>query len=57
MQSPLEMTSILLAYVFLSVYAGPRLMANYKPFQLKTAMIIYNICMVTLNTYIVYEVG
>ncbi|XP_008283977.1 elongation of very long chain fatty acids protein 1a [Stegastes partitus] len=55
MQSPIQMTSILLAYVFLSVYVGPRLMANRKPFGLKTAMIVYNLSMVLLNAYIVYE--
>lgn len=56
MQSPVQMTSILLAYVFLSVYVGPRLMANRKPFRLNTAMIVYNLSMVLLNTYIVCEV-
>lgn len=56
MESPVEMTSILLAYVFFSVYVGPRLMANRKPFRLNTAMIIYNLSMVLFNAYIVYEV-
>ncbi|XP_071376895.1 elongation of very long chain fatty acids protein 1a [Centroberyx affinis] len=55
MQSPIEMTSILLAYVFFSVYVGPRLMANRKPFRLNTTMIVYNFAMVALNAYIVYE--
>lgn len=57
MQSAVQMTSILLAYVFFSVYVGPRLMANRKPFRLNTAMIIYNLSMVLFNAYIVYEVG
>lgn len=56
MQSPVQMTSILLAYVFFAVYVGPRLMANRKPFRLNTAMIIYNLSMVLFNAYIVYEV-
>lgn len=56
MQGPVQMTSILLAYVFFSVYVGPRLMANRKPFRLNTAMIVYNLSMVWLNAYIVYEV-
>lgn len=55
MQSPIHMTSILLGYVFLSVYIGPRLMANRKPFSLKTPMIVYNLSMVLMNAYIVYE--
>lgn len=56
MQSPLQMTSILAAYVLFSVYIGPRMMANRKPFGLNRAMITYNLCMVSLNAYIVYEV-
>lgn len=56
MQSPVQMTTILMAYVVFSVYIGPRLMANRKPFRLNTVMIIYNLSMVLLNAYIVYEV-
>ncbi|KPP71413.1 elongation of very long chain fatty acids protein 1-like [Scleropages formosus] len=56
MQSPVQMTAILFGYLFLVLYAGPRFMANRKPFQLTSAMIIYNFSMVALNAYIVYEV-
>lgn len=56
MQSPVQVNAILLAYVFFSVNIGPRLMANRKPFHLNTAMVIYNLSMVLLNAYIVYEV-
>lgn len=56
MQSPVEMTFILLAYVVFAVSVGPRLMANRKPFGLNMAMIVYNLSMVLLNGYIVYEV-
>lgn len=56
MQSPVEMTLILLAYVVFAVSVGPRLMANRKPFSLNSAMIVYNLSMVLLNGYIVYEV-
>lgn len=56
MQSPVQMTLILLGYLFFVLYAGPRLMANRKPFQLTSAMIIYNFSMVVLNAFIVYEV-
>ncbi|XP_076837496.1 elongation of very long chain fatty acids protein 1a [Brachyhypopomus gauderio] len=55
MQSPVQMTLILLGYVFLVLYVGPRYMANRKPYNLKTAMVIYNFCMVASNAYIVYE--
>lgn len=57
MQGPMLMTTILLAYVFFSLYVGPRLMANRKAFHLNTAMLVYNLSMVLLNAYIVYEVS
>ncbi|XP_077077608.1 elongation of very long chain fatty acids protein 1a [Siphateles boraxobius] len=55
MQSPIQMTLILLSYVFLVLCVGPRFMANRKPFSLKTTMIVYNFSMVAFNSYIVYE--
>lgn len=55
MQGPVKMTLILLGYVIFSMYVGPRLMANRKPLGLNTAMIVYNLCMVLLNAFIVYE--
>ncbi|KAM9440067.1 elongation of very long chain fatty acids protein 1a isoform 1-T2 [Clarias gariepinus] len=55
MQSPIQMTLILVSYVCFVLYCGPRYMANRKPYDLKTAMIIYNFCMVFFNAYIVYE--
>ncbi|CAB1324656.1 unnamed protein product [Coregonus sp. 'balchen'] len=55
MQSPVNMTAILLTYIFFVLVAGPRFMANRKPFQLKEAMITYNFTMVAMSTFIVYE--
>uniref|UniRef100_A0A672L7D1 Elongation of very long chain fatty acids protein n=1 Tax=Sinocyclocheilus grahami TaxID=75366 RepID=A0A672L7D1_SINGR len=57
MGSPVSMSAILLAYLFFALYAGPKFMANRKPFQLKEAMIIYNLSLVGLSAYIVYEVS
>jgi len=56
MGTPVNMSAILLAYLFFVLYAGPKFMANRKPFQLKEAMIIYNLSLVVLSAYIVYEV-
>ncbi len=56
MASPVSMSAVLLAYLFFVLYVGPRFMANRKPFQLKEAMIIYNLSLVGLSAYIVYEV-
>ncbi|XP_056600250.1 elongation of very long chain fatty acids protein 1a [Triplophysa dalaica] len=55
MQSPIQMTLILLGYVFFVLYAGPRFMANRKPLRLNTAMVFYNFFMVAYNAYVVYE--
>lgn len=55
MQSPIDMTVLLLTYVFFAVCVGPRLMANRKAFHLNSAMVIYNLSMVLFNAYIVYE--
>ena len=57
MHSPVLMTLILLTYVFLSVYAGPRFMANRKPLTLKGPMVVYNFTMVVMNGYIVHQVN
>ncbi|XP_074507373.1 elongation of very long chain fatty acids protein 1a [Sebastes fasciatus] len=55
MQSPILMTTILVAYVFFSKYVGPQVMANRKPLRLNKTMIVYNFTMVSFNGYIVYE--
>ncbi|KAG9341552.1 hypothetical protein JZ751_019058 [Albula glossodonta] len=55
MHGPSTMTGILAVYLFFVLYAGPRIMANRKPFQLKGSMIIYNFSMVALSIFIVYE--
>ncbi|XP_017333255.1 elongation of very long chain fatty acids protein 1b [Ictalurus punctatus] len=55
MESPVNMTAILLGYLFFVLYAGPRLMANRKPFELKGPMIFYNFCLVFLSIFIVFE--
>lgn len=56
MESPVNMTAILLGYLFFVLYVGPRLMANRKPFELKGPMIFYNFCLVFLSIFIVFEV-
>lgn len=57
MQSPFLVMGILLAYVYFVLSLGPRLMANRKPLNLKTFMVLYNFFLVGLSLYIVYEVS
>ena len=56
MESPVNMSAILLAYLAFVLYIGPRFMANRKPYQLKEVMIVYNFSLVAVSIYIVYEV-
>ncbi|XP_066865751.1 very long chain fatty acid elongase 1 isoform X3 [Kogia breviceps] len=55
MGSPLLMTSVLLTYVYFVLSLGPRIMANRKPFQLRSFMVVYNFSLVAFSLYIVYE--
>ncbi|XP_054835034.1 elongation of very long chain fatty acids protein 1 isoform X2 [Eublepharis macularius] len=55
MGTPWLMTGILLSYAYFVLSLGPRIMANRKPLNLKTFMLVYNFSMVALSIYIVYE--
>lgn len=48
---------IIAAYLFFCIYAGPRLMRNRKPFELKNTLLLYNAVQVALSVYMVYEVS
>jgi hypothetical protein len=71
MSSPIPTIAIVLLYIyFVKVhqitetlppqpklqFLGPQLMKNRKPFQLKTAILVYNLLQVLLSTYLFYEV-
>lgn len=55
MQSPFQMTAILLGYVYFVLSLGPRIMASKKPFDLRPVMVVYNFALVALSLFIVYE--
>nr|XP_056700157.1 elongation of very long chain fatty acids protein 1 [Euleptes europaea] len=55
MGTPWLMSGILLSYAYFVFSLGPRIMANRKPLNLKTFMVVYNFSMVALSVYIVYE--
>lgn len=57
MSSPFPTLFICVVYVYFVKSLGPRLMANRRPFELKTAVKIYNILQVIVSTYLVYGVG
>ena len=55
--SPFPCIIISLSYVYLVTIAGPRWMTNRPAFELRTLMFVYNMAMVTLSTYIFFEVS
>ncbi|XP_020505694.1 elongation of very long chain fatty acids protein 1b [Labrus bergylta] len=55
MHNPFPMSAILIGYLFFVLYLGPSIMAKRKAFQLKEAMIAYNLMLVALSVFIVYE--
>src|SRR5689334_23288547 len=58
-----DIVAIIGAYLLFALWVGPRMMANRKPFELRTTILIYNIFMVILNVYfffssiVAYEFG
>ncbi|XP_068898148.1 very long chain fatty acid elongase AAEL008004-like isoform X1 [Tenebrio molitor] len=57
MSSPTLTIIIVLLYIYFVKFLGPHLMKNRKPFQLKKAILVYNLLQVLLSTYIFYEIG
>lgn len=54
MQSPLPTIALIIIYLTI-VNIGPRLMKNRKPFDLKPILVVYNLFLVGLSAYIVFE--
>lgn len=51
---PGKLTTITFAYIGI-VYFGIRFMRDRKPFELRNSMLSYNIIMVVINAYFLYE--
>lgn len=52
---PLPVLAIIAAYVFFVKVAGPRIMANRKPFELRTTLVIYNAYNVIVSVWFFFE--
>ncbi|XP_016527267.1 ELOVL fatty acid elongase 8a isoform X1 [Poecilia formosa] len=52
--SPVPITCIFLCYL-ITIWAGPKLMANRRPVNLKPVLVVYNFAMVCLSAYMFYE--
>lgn len=57
MSSPLPTALICAAYVFTVKIAGPKLMANRKPMELRNVLIAYNLFQVIFSAWLFYEVS
>lgn len=53
--SPIPGLTILVLYLFFSLKWGPRYMADKKPFQLKTTLIVYNFIQVVVSVWLFNE--
>ncbi|KAH1005134.1 hypothetical protein HUJ04_006175 [Dendroctonus ponderosae] len=54
-QSPVPTILMVLTYLYVILWLGPRLMANRKPFKLKEVLFVYNGAQVLLSLYMFYE--
>nr|CAD7255919.1 unnamed protein product [Timema shepardi] len=55
MSSPFPTLAICLSYVYLTKFAGPKLMENRKPFELRNVLIAYNLFQVIFSSWLFYE--
>lgn len=52
---PLPVLSIIAGYVFFVKFAGPRLMKNREPFDLRKTIVVYNIYNVLISVWFFFE--
>ncbi|XP_076642607.1 very long chain fatty acid elongase AAEL008004 isoform X2 [Halictus rubicundus] len=57
MSSPFPTLFICLSYVYFVKVVGPKFMENRKPFQLKNALIVYNMFQMVFSAWLFYEIG
>lgn len=52
LNTPWPTILLILAYLYISVYAGRQYMKNRQPYDLKKAIFVYNVLLVYYNCYI-----
>lgn len=57
MDSPIPTVLIVLLYLYIVVFFGPRMMANRKPYNLRKVLIAYNAFQVVFSLGMLYEVS
>lgn len=56
-QSPFPTMAICLSYAYFVKVIGPNLMKNRKPLDIRLLMVIYNLFMVALSTWLFVQLG
>lgn len=57
MQSPVPTVMMVLTYLYVILFLGPKMMANRKPFKLREVLIVYNGAQVLYSLFMLYEVS
>jgi hypothetical protein len=52
---PWNLMAILMAYFVIVTKLGPKWMKNRNPFELRSLMLLYNVVMVSINLFFLYE--
>ncbi|KAJ0180137.1 hypothetical protein K1T71_004728 [Dendrolimus kikuchii] len=55
MGGPGPILAISISYLYFCLSFGPRIMKNRRPFELKTAVMLYNIFQILLSIFLVYQ--
>lgn len=55
MQSPVPTVMMVLTYLYVILFLGPKMMANRKPFKLREVLIVYNGAQVLYSLFMLYE--
>lgn len=57
MSSPIPTVAMVVVYLYVVIFLGPRVMANRKPFKLNGILVIYNAAQVVFSLVMLWEVG
>ncbi|XP_044754913.1 elongation of very long chain fatty acids protein-like [Coccinella septempunctata] len=55
MQSPIPTIMMVLTYIYVILFLGPKMMANRKPYKLREVLILYNGAQVLYSCFMLYE--
>lgn len=57
MDSPFPTLFMVITYLYIVTYLGPKVMANRKPFKLNNVLVLYNAGQVVFSFVMLWEVG